>query len=99
MIIVIFGIKIFDKILSSIGLNLFQSSFDDGNEIYIMDVESKKKIDNISNYSNLIYFNFDKNENIYSYKFSFKKERDLHKQESIFAEDKNIFNIRADLQK
>ena len=61
-IIVIFGIKMFDKILSSVGLNLFQSSFDDGNEIYIMDVESRKKINNISNYSNLIYFNFDKNE-------------------------------------
>ena len=71
----------------------------DGNEIYIMDVESKKKINNISNYSNLIYFNFDKNENIYSYKFSFKKGSDLHKQESIFAKDENIFNIRADLQK
>ena len=98
-IIVIFGIKIFDKILSSMGLSLFQSSFDDGNEIYIMDVESKKKINNISKFSNLIYFNFDKNENIYSYKFSFKSKSDLHIQESIFAEDQSVFNIRADLQK
>lgn len=98
-LIVIFGIKIFDKILSSMGLSLFQSSFDDGNEIYIMDVESKKKINNISKFSNLIYFNFDKNENIYSYKFSFKSKRDLHMQESIFAEDQSVFNIRADLQR
>ena len=98
-ILVIFGIKIFDNILSSIGLSLFQNSFDDGNEIYTLDVESKKKLINVSKYSNLIYFNYDKNENIYSYKFSFKKKRDLLNQEAIFVEDKDIFSIRADLQR
>ena len=98
-ILVIFGVKIADFILNKFNINLFQSSFDDGNEIFTIDIESKRKLENIQLYSNLIYFNYDKNENIYNYKFSFKRKSDLMDQKEIFMKDENIFNIRADLQR
>ena len=98
-IVVIFGVKILDLILVKFNINLFQSSFDDGNEIFTMDIDSKKKLENIEFYSNLIYFNYDKIENIYNYKFSFKRKSDLIKQKEILLKDENIFNIRADLQR
>ena len=98
-IVVIFGVKILDSVLVKFGVNLFQSSFDDGNEIFTMDIDSKKKLDNVETYSNLIYFNYDKIENIYNYKFSFKRKSDLIKQKEILLKDENIFNIRADLQR
>tara|TARA_Y100000996_G_C22440761_1_gene609697 strand:+ start:93 stop:740 length:648 start_codon:yes stop_codon:yes gene_type:complete len=98
-IVVIFGVKILDLILVKFNINLFQSSFDDGNEIFTMDIDSKKKLENIELYSNLIYFNYDKIENIYNYKFSFKRKSDLIKQKEILLKDENIFNIRADLQR
>ena len=98
-IFVIFGVKIFDKILNKFSINLFQSSFDDGNEIFIIDIASKKKLENIQQYSNLIYFNYDKSEKVFNYKFSYKRKSDLIKQKEIFVEDENIYNIRADLQR
>ena len=98
-IVVIFGVKILDSVLVKFGVNLFQSSFDDGNEIFTMDIDSKKKLDNVETYSNLIYFNYDKIENIYNYKFSFKRKSDLIKQKEILLKDENIFNIRADLKR
>lgn len=98
-IVVIFGVKIADSVLVKFGVNLFQSSFDDGNEIFTMDIDSKKKLENVETYSNLIYFNYDKIENIYNYKFSFKRKSDLIKQKEILLKDENIFNIRADLQR
>ena len=98
-IIVIFGVKISDIILNKFNISLFQSSFDDGNEIFTIDIESKKKLENIQQYSNLIYFNYDKSEKIYNYKFSYKRKSDLMKQKEIFMEDENIYNIRADLQR
>jgi hypothetical protein len=98
-IIVIFGVKISDIILNKFNISLFQSSFDDGNEIFTIDIESKKKLENFQQYSNLIYFNYDKSEKIYNYKFSYKRKSDLMKQKEIFLEDENIYNIRADLQR
>ena len=89
-IVVIFGVKILDLILVKFNINLFQSSFDDGNEIFTMDIDSKKKLENIEFYSNLIYFNYDKIENIYNYKFSFKRKSDLIKQKEILLKDENI---------
>ena len=98
-IIVIFGVKISDLVLNKFNISLFQSSFDDGNEIFTIDIESKKKLENIQKYSNLIYFNYDKNEKIYNYKFSYKRKSDLMEQKEIFMKDENIYNIRADLQR
>jgi hypothetical protein len=98
-IVVIFGVKLSDLILNKFNISLFQSSFDDGNEIFTIDIESKKKLENIQQYSNLIYFNYDKSEKIFNYKFSFKRKSDLMKQKELFMEDENIYNIRADLQR
>lgn len=99
MIVVIFGVKISDKILNMFNISLFQSSFDDGNEIFMIDIELKNKLENIQQYSNLIYFNYDIKDKIYHYKFSFKSKSDLLKQKEIFLQDKNIYNMRADLQR
>ena len=98
-IVVIFGVKLSDLILNKFNISLFQSSFDDGNEIFTIDIESKKKLENIQQYSNLIYFNYDISEKIFNYKFSFKRKSDLMKQKELFMEDENIYNIRADLQR
>ena len=98
-IIVIFGVKISDLVLNKFNISLFQSSFDDGNEIFTIDIEYKKKLENIQKYSNLIDFNYDKNEKIYNYKFSYKRKSDLMEQKEIFMKDENIYNIRADLQR
>jgi len=98
-IVVIFYLKISNKFLNMFNISLFQRSFEDGNEIFTIDIESKKKLENIQQYSNLIYFNYDIREKIYNYKFSFKRKSDLLKQKEIFLKDENIYNMRADLQR
>ena len=46
IIIVIFGIKISDKIFSKFGMSIFQYSFGDGNLNYTIELNTKKEVDN-----------------------------------------------------
>ena len=98
LISVIFGIKFLDLILKKFNVNIFQYSFGDGNLNYTMEINSKEEIENISDNSNMIYFYFDKDRKIFSYRLVFQSKLELTNFRKQIENNKNITSIRADIQ-
>lgn len=98
VVLVIFGIKISDILLSKKGFNIFEYSFGDGNLTYTIDVNSKKKIEDFKNKDNLISIYSDNENNSFSYRFVFKSRKDLLEFEKKINNNPDILNIRADMQ-
>ncbi len=98
LISVIFGIKFLDLILKKFNVNIFQYSFGDGNLNYTMEINSKEEIENILDNSNMIYFYFDKDRKIFSYRLVFQSKLELTNFRKQIENNKNITSIRADIQ-
>lgn len=98
IILIIFGIKISEVIFSKFGFNVFQYSFGDGNLNYVLEVISKKEIQNIDSNIELLHFNFDVIENNFSYRFVFQNKKKLIDFQKKLKENKDILSIRADMQ-
>ena len=98
IIIVIFGIKISDKIFSKFGMNIFQYSFGDGNLNYTIELNTKKEVDNFLKDKNIINFYFDKEKKIFSYRLVFKSKKELLDFEKSIKNNPEIINVRADMQ-
>ena len=71
----IFGIKIADRVFSIFSINIFQYSFGDGNLTYTLELNTSEEVDDILQNKNVIYFFFDKEKNIYSYRLVFKNQK------------------------
>ena len=98
VVVVIFGIKLLDILLSKKGFNIFEYSFGDGNLTYTIEVNSKKEIEDFKNKDNLISIFSDKENNSFSYRFVFKSRTDLLEFENKINDNSDILNIRADMQ-
>lgn len=98
IILIIFGIKISEVIFSKFGFNVFQYSFGDGNLNYVLEVISKKEIQNIDSNIELLHFNFDVTENNFSYRFVFQNKKKLIDFQKKLKDNKDILSIRADMQ-
>tara|TARA_Y100000294_G_scaffold140545_1_gene134313 strand:+ start:352 stop:789 length:438 start_codon:yes stop_codon:yes gene_type:complete len=98
VVLVIFGIKLSDILLSKKGFNIFEYSFGDGNLTYTIEVNSKKEIEDFKNKDNLISIYSDKENNSFSYRFVFKSRKDLLEFEKKNNNNSDILNIRADMQ-
>lgn len=98
VVLVIFGIKLSDILLSKKGFNIFEYSFGDGNLTYTIEVNSKKEIEDFKNKDNLISIYSDKENNSFSYRFVFKSRKDLLEFEKKINNNSDILNIRADMQ-
>ena len=98
IVIVIFGIKISDKIFSKFGMNIFQYSFGDGNLNYTIELNTKKEVDNFLKDKNIINFYFDKEKKIFSYRLVFKSKKELLDFERSIKNNPEIINVRADMQ-
>ena len=72
ILFVVFGIKISDNIVRKFGGSLFQFSFGDGNNPYLLEVTSSEMLSDLKNEKSMIYFYFDKKNNNYIYRFVFK---------------------------
>ena len=98
ILFVVFGIKITDNIARKFGGSLFQFSFGDGNNPYLLEVTSSEMLSDLKNEKSMIYFYFDKKNNNYIYRFVFKSKKNLVDFENSLKNNKSITNIRADMQ-
>jgi len=98
LIVVIFGIKISDQILKKFNFNIFQYSFGDGNLNFTLEINSKEEIKEIINNKNVIYFYFDKERGIFSYRLVFDNKEELVKFKNEISKKDSIASIKADIQ-
>jgi hypothetical protein len=98
VVLVIFGIKIADRFFSIFNISIFQYSFGDGNLAHTLELNTSEEIDNILQSKNVIYFFFDKEKNIYSYRLVFKNQKELLDYQSLLKKEKRVLSIRADMQ-
>ena len=98
LIVVVFGIKILDQILKKFNLNLFQYSFGDGNLNYTLEINANEDIKEIINKKNVIYFYFDKERKIFSYRLVFDSKEELVKFRNDVDKNIGVISIKADIQ-
>ena len=98
LVSVILIIKIINDLSSKLGFSFFQSSFDDGNQIYILSIEANNKIEAVANNKNLIFFDFDVDKSIFIYKLNFSDKDKLLNFKSSLENISAIKKITADLQ-
>tara|TARA_B110000263_G_C15242211_1_gene479921 strand:- start:493 stop:1143 length:651 start_codon:yes stop_codon:yes gene_type:complete len=98
VVLVILGIKIADRVFSIFSINIFQYSFGDGNLTYTLELNTSEEVDDILQNKNVIYFFFDKEKNIYSYRLVFKNQKELLNYQSLLKKEKRVLSIRADMQ-
>ena len=77
LIVTIFGIEILDQILKKFNFNIFQYSFGDGNMNFTLEVNANNDIKEILDNDNVIYFYFDKERKIFSYRLVFENKDKL----------------------
>ena len=98
IVLVIFGIHIFENIFSYFGKSFTNYSFNEATQIYSLEIISKNKIDLIENNENLINFYFDKEKNEFSYRLIFKNKKELTKIKVSLENSSDILSIKADLK-
>ena len=98
LIVVIFGIKILDKILKKFNFDLFQYSFGDGNLNYTIEINAKEEIKEIVKNTNMIYSYFDKERKIFSYRLVFENKDKLLEFRNKMINRSDIVSLKADIQ-
>ena len=97
IVIVIFGIYIFDNIFSYFGKSFTNYSFNEANQLYSLEVLSKKKVDLIENNKNLINLYFNKENGEYSYRLIFKNRKELYQVKDTLDNSSEVVSIKLDL--
>ena len=98
LVVVIFGIKIAEKILKKINIDIYQYSFGDGNLNYTIEINSKEKLENILKDQKVINFFHDEENKIYNYRLVFKSKKELLDFEKNIKKTESLINTRADIQ-
>jgi|TARA_B110001452_G_scaffold265594_2_gene270560 hypothetical protein len=93
IILVIFMVKIFQKISNRFGKSFYSMSFNEGNITNTIEVTSKKKIDYIEASDNLVNSLADAIENRHTYRLIFNDKNSLKKFKDKLDEDQNIEKI------
>ena len=97
IVIIIFGIHIFDNIFSYFGKSFTNYSFNEANQLYSLEVLSKKKVDLIENNKNLINLYFNKENGEYSYRLIFKNRKELYQVKDTLDNSSDVVSIKLDL--
>ena len=98
LIVTIFGIKILDQILKKFNFNIFQYSFGDGNMNFTLEVNANNDIKEILDNDNIIYFYFDKERKIFSYRLVFENKDKLISFKNKLDKDSSVVSVKADIQ-
>ena len=98
LIVTIFGIKILDQILKKFNLNIFQYSFGDGNMNFTLEVNANNDIKEILDNDNVIYFYFDKERKIFSYRLVFENKDKLISFRNKLEKNSSVVSVKADIQ-
>ena len=89
-VILILLLKMSELFFKKFNINIFTSSFSDGNEMNIIELKSKKRILSLEEHQNLKNFNYDNEEENYFYRFAFESSGELKKFKSSLDDDENI---------
>ena len=88
------SIEILDNFFKLFDRKAYEISFSEGNEVNILEISSASKLEFLDNNKNIKSFNFDSNNNEWSYKIIFNKRDEVNylisKLENI---DKCSFNV------
>ena len=98
LIVTIFGIKILDLILKKFNFNIFQYSFGDGNLNFTLEINANNDIKEILDNDNVIYFYFDKERKIFSYRLVFENKEKLILFRNKLENIPSVLSIKADIQ-
>ena len=98
LVAVILLIKIINEISNKIGISFFQKSFDDGNQVFILSIETENKIEDLLDNSSLVFFDFNNDKSLYLYKFNFSNKKKLIDFRQKIEKNNSIKKITADLQ-
>ena len=88
--ILIILLKVIEIIFKKFDMNIFSSSFSDGNELNILELKSTNRNLDLENNINLKSFNFDNDSKEYYYRFAFENSKDLKNFKNKINNDKNI---------
>ena len=97
IVIVIFGIHIFENIFSYFGKSFTNYSFNEANQLYSLEILSKKKEELIENNENLINLFFNKENGEFSYRLIFKNKKELYQVKDSLNNLPDIISIKLDL--
>ena len=88
--ILILLLKLIEIIFKRFSINIFSSSFSDGNELNILELKSANRNLDLENDKNLKSFNYDNDANEYLYRFAFENSKDLKNFKNKINQDKTI---------
>ena len=97
IVIVIFGIHIFENIFSYFGKSFTNYSFNEANQLYSLEILSKNKVELIENNKNLINLYFNKENGEFSYRLIFKNKKELYQVKDSLNNLPDIISIKLDL--
>ena len=94
-VIIIFAVKILQKIFKKSGRSFYNMSFNEGNTSNTLEITSKKKIDFIENSDFLANSLIDQSQNEYIYRLSFNNKKELQEFKKKIEEEKNIHKVNV----
>tara|TARA_B100000029_G_C17599148_1_gene965189 strand:+ start:134 stop:796 length:663 start_codon:yes stop_codon:yes gene_type:complete len=94
-IVIIFAVKIFQKITQKFGKSFYSVSFNEGTALNSIEVYSKEKIDFIENSNNLVSLFNDSAQNEIIYRLTFDNRNDLREFKEQIEKSNNIKKINV----
>ena len=74
---IIFLLRVFQLFFQKFNIKLFPSSFDDGNELNLIEIKTKQKNSEIENHVNLKSFSLNEETGEFLYKLAFDSQKEL----------------------
>ena len=96
-VLLILILKLVEFVFKKYNINIFTSSFSDGNELNIIELKSKEKKIILDEHPNLKNFNFNHDSSEYYYKLVFDNSENLKKFKKDIANDKTIILVNIDI--
>ena len=96
-VLLILILKFFEFIFKKFNINIFTSSFSDGNELNIIELKSKEKKLILDEHPNLKNFNFSQESSEYYYRLVFDNSENLKKFKKNITNDKTIIIVNFDI--
>tara|TARA_B100000424_G_scaffold264492_1_gene252974 strand:- start:58 stop:711 length:654 start_codon:yes stop_codon:yes gene_type:complete len=98
IILILFSIHFFHKIAKKFKKDIYQFSFGEGNLVYTLEVNSKKKLDDLEKNKSVIEIFEDNENNNFFYRFAFNSKEELQKYKKSIEDREFILNIKSDFQ-
>ena len=87
--------KMFDNFFEKRGKKIFSYSFEEGNQLNILQIKSKKKLDIVEKHINLNELSIDNKNQIFSYELVFGSKKELNEFKNQIENQKDIEDLQA----